>query len=52
MGTPNCARCKWYRISLAFFALCRAQGDKPPYGVWNSKECKKLYESMEEKANG
>ena len=48
--TPNCELCKWVRISEKYevVMVCSAQGLNICDAVYNSKECKKLYEIEDE----
>lgn len=46
--TPCCGDCKWLekrsQIMLATTEYCQAQGFKHASAVYNSKECKSLYQ--------
>jgi len=43
---PNCAICRW-RESQLLIDMCGAQASNSTLSVYNSKMCKKLFESVE-----
>lgn len=49
--TPNCAICKWIKSDLEFINQncpssydCMAQGGKDAHDIYDSNECRKLFE--------